>query len=228
MTPRGTETGLDAGDPHERAAAAAALGLTGTASTDADVRGGTVAGVLHLATDDPSALVRCAALGALTRLDPTGPAARAAWRHATADADASVRRRATETAPAVVADSVSDARVLIALVDDDRVAEGAAWALGELADTAVEAGAVTRLADVAVGHDDPLVRESAVAALGALGHPDGLEAILSGCRDKPTVRRRAVLALAPFDGDAVDAALTAALSDNDWQVRQAAEDLSGE
>ncbi|MET0422024.1 MAG: HEAT repeat domain-containing protein [Acidimicrobiia bacterium] len=45
-------------------------------------------------------------------------------------------------------------------------------------------------------------------------------------RDKPAVRRRAVLALAPFDGPDVDAAITAALDDRDWQVRQAAEDLS--
>ncbi len=39
------------------------------------------------------------------------------------------------------------------------------------------------------------------------------------------MRRRAVLALAPFDGPEVDAALQAALGDRDWQVRQAAEDL---
>jgi len=39
------------------------------------------------------------------------------------------------------------------------------------------------------------------------------------------VRRRAVLALAPFDGPEVDEALRTALEDRDWQVRQAAEDL---
>jgi hypothetical protein len=33
------------------------------------------------------------------------------------------------------------------------------------------------------------------------------------------------LALAPFDGERVDAAVDRALSDRDWQVRQAAEDL---
>jgi ABC-type spermidine/putrescine transport system permease subunit II len=42
------------------------------------------------------------------------------------------------------------------------------------------------------------------------------------------VRRRAVLAHAPFDGPAVDAAVAAALEDRDWQVRQAAEDLRAE
>jgi HEAT repeat protein len=64
-----------------------------------------------------------------------------------------------------------------------------------------------------------------VAALGAIGSPKALPAILAALRDKPTVRRRAVLALAPFEGAEVDAALQAALSDPDWQVRQAAEDL---
>jgi HEAT repeat protein len=39
------------------------------------------------------------------------------------------------------------------------------------------------------------------------------------------VRRRAVISLAPFDSPDVTAALRAALSDRDWQVRQAAEDL---
>jgi hypothetical protein len=34
-----------------------------------------------------------------------------------------------------------------------------------------------------------------------------------------------VLALAPFEGPDVDAALARALEDRDWQVRQAAEDL---
>ena len=35
-----------------------------------------------------------------------------------------------------------------------------------------------------------------------------------------------LIALAPFDGPEVAAALDAALSDRDWQVRQAAEDLT--
>ena len=64
-----------------------------------------------------------------------------------------------------------------------------------------------------------------MAALGALGDPGGLEAVLAACRDKPAIRRRAVLALAAFEGPAVDGALRAALDDKDWQTRQAAEDL---
>ena len=67
-----------------------------------------------------------------------------------------------------------------------------------------------------------LCREAAVAALGAL-HA-GRQTILAALEDKATVRRRAVIALAPFDGPDIDAALQAALADRDWQVRQAAED----
>jgi len=74
-------------------------------------------------------------------------------------------------------------------------------------------------------HADPLAREAAVAALGALGDPAGLPAILTACADRPAVRRRAVLALSPFTGTEVDAAIERALTDKDWQVRQAAEDL---
>ena len=117
---------------------------------------------------------------------------------------------------------------LLALLDDVEpfVAETAAWALGE----AVWAGrtrarVVTALTTTARTHRDPLVRESAVAALGAIGDARGLPAILTACGDRPPIRRRAVLALAPFDGPEVDAALEQALTDPDWQVRQAAEDL---
>ena len=39
------------------------------------------------------------------------------------------------------------------------------------------------------------------------------------------MRRRAVLALAPFESPEVDAALERALVDRDWQVREAAEEL---
>jgi len=105
------------------------------------------------------------------------------------------------------------------------VVETAAWALGELTDDAIAAGAVIPLAKVARTHRDPLAREAAVAALGALGDDTGLAAILGACSDKPAVRRRAVLALAPFEGPEVEAAIDTALTDRDWQVRQAAEDL---
>ena len=117
-----------------------------------------------------------------------------------------------------------DLRPLLADADPT-VVEVAAWALGERGPGA--AMAVDDLAGVATGHPDHLAREAAVAALGAIGDERGLPAILAATADRATVRRRAVIALAPFSGPQVDAALEAALSDRDWQVRQAAEDLTG-
>ncbi len=108
-----------------------------------------------------------------------------------------------------------------------RVVEAAAFAAGELADRTSGTPLVEQLAGVATTHPDPLCREAAVAAIGAIGDPTGLPAVLAATTDKPAVRRRAVLALAPFEGPDVDAALTRALADRDWQVRQAAEDLTG-
>lgn len=107
---------------------------------------------------------------------------------------------------------------------DPSVVEVAAWASGE---RGPEAGgeAVPDLVRIATGHEDALCREAAVAALGAIGHADGLPAILAATTDRPAVRRRAIIALAPFEGPEVDEALRRALTDRDWQVRQAAEDL---
>lgn len=129
-----------------------------------------------------------------------------------------VRRRAAELSV-----PFGDVDLVGALGDADAlVIEAAAWAIGERPPAP---GAVAALSSVVTTHSDPLCREAAVAALGALGDPDGLPAILAATTDKPAVRRRAVLALAPFEGDEVDAALNRALTDRDWQVRQAAEDL---
>ncbi|MGH8984123.1 MAG: HEAT repeat domain-containing protein, partial [Acidimicrobiia bacterium] len=139
-----------------------------------------------------------------------------------------VRRRAAELAPEL--GEAASPRALTALLDDDDVTviEAAAWALGELGPSGrARTRAVTALARLTTDHEDPLAREAAVAALGALGDPAGLPAVLAACTDKPAVRRRAVLALAPFSGAEVDAALERALTDRDWQTRQAAEDLRG-
>ena len=108
--------------------------------------------------------------------------------------------------------------------EDSSVVEIACWAAGEQTehnDSLIEA-----LSGIALEHEDALCRESAVAALGALGDVRGLESILEATQDIATVRRRAVIALAPFEGQAVTDALQLALSDRDWQVRQAAEDLT--
>jgi HEAT repeat protein len=177
--------------------------------------------------DDPDPRVRAAALGALVRAAPS--AATASWSRALVDPSPVVRRRAAELAPMVPDPETVASAVVVALDDPDvTVVEALAWSLGELGDAARRADAVAALADVVISHRDALAREAAVAALGALGDPDALPTILGACSDKPAVRRRAVLALAPFDGPEVDAAIEAALTDRDWQVRQAAEDLRGE
>ena len=177
---------------------------------------------------DPDARVRRAALGALTRRAPK-VSARAAWRRATSDSDASVRRRAAELAPLLntpATRATMTTHLLVLLGDDDGlVAEAAAFALGEVGSHA-GSSASDALARATLEHADPLVREAAVAALGAIGDPVSLPAVLSATRDRPAIRRRAVLALAAFDGPEVDAAIEAALTDTDWQVRQAAEDLT--
>jgi HEAT repeat protein len=201
----------------ERAARAASLGHVARL-TDAERR------ELHTLAGDPEAGVRATALAALVRNGPRRVAA-PAWRAAANDPDATVRRRAAELAPALGA--AAPARALLALLadDDPLVAEAAAFALGEHPRAGVQAS--DGLVRAATGHDDPLVREAAVAALGARGVPGTLPVVLRACDDKPAVRRRAVLALAAFDGPEVEERLHRALTDRDWQVRQAAEDLLG-
>jgi HEAT repeat protein len=169
--------------------------------------------------DDPDASVRATALGALDRAGDLGDEELAA---ALDDPALTMRRRAVELAATRPGDG--PIHLVELLVDDDpTIVEVAAWASGERVPP--EPGVVAPLCALAVGHADALCREAAVAALGAIGDPAGLPAILAATGDKATVRRRAVLALAPFDGPEVDAALEAARTDRDWQVRQAAEDL---
>ena len=171
---------------------------------------------------DESGAVRATALGALVRM---GAIRSDDLRAAIKDPDHRVRSRAAELAGSGL--ERDDAIALLVGPLGDRqaaVVEAACFALGELG---APSGAVEALARIARTHREPLCREAAVAALGSIGDEAGLEAILDATSDKPAVRRRAVIALAPFEGDAVDAALGRALEDRDWQVRQAAEDLTG-
>jgi HEAT repeat protein len=135
------------------------------------------------------------------------------------DTSAEVRRVAVEVSVAlhhlVVHPLLNDADVF--------VAEMVAWCLGERP-TPTDAE-INALIDGTLHHKEAVVREACAAALGSLGDERGLPAILTACNDKPAVRRRAVLALAPFESNDVDAALRKALEDRDWQVRQNAEIL---
>jgi len=170
---------------------------------------------------DPHPAVRSAGLSALCRLDACRPAEA---RRALADPSPWVRRSACELARSLPRTTGVGAAIRALLMDSDpSVIEAACFAVGERSDRA----ACSTLDAIARGHDDPLCREAAVAALGAIGSAKGRAAILAALDDLPAVRRRAVVALAAFEGPEVDAALKARLTDRDWQVRQAAEDVLG-
>ena len=160
--------------------------------------------------------VRMSALRALARLQQLNDDD---IKNALSDVDYAVRKCAVEL-------SVSHPLVdITAMLSDSDVfvAEMTAWVLGER--TSPTDHEITTLINAVYSHHEALVREAAAAALGSIGDERGLPAILHACNDKPAVRRRAVLALAPFEGDEVTAALENAINDRDWQVRQNAEDL---
>ena len=190
--------------------------------TTADVRSVVIAGhtgdlaTVRTGLHSADGAIRAAALGALERLDELDDTTLSS---ALDDPEVTVRRRAAELA------ATHQAIDLVpALADNDpRVVEVAAWACGEHESNRDDV--VDTLIELASSADDPLVREASVASLGAIGDERAIEVIIAACSDKPAVRRRAVLALAPFEGDAVESAIEQALADRDWQVRQAAEDL---
>ncbi len=170
---------------------------------------------LHLQSNDPQ--VRATALGALDRLQVL--------------TDAELTAGLCDTAPLVRSRSAAIAASypnvsVVELLDDteNTVAEVAAWSCGERAATP---GVVDALVAMADNHADPLCREAAIASLGALGDERAVQTILRAMSDVPQIRRRAALALAPFDGPEVVQALEKASEDRDWQVRQAAEDVLG-
>jgi HEAT repeat protein len=169
---------------------------------------------------DPAPEVRATAIGALERMGALTPEDLAA---ALDDDSVIVRRRACEAVSRLPGDAPPSLLDVLASPDVTLV-EVAAWAAGERVPP--EPATVGVLITLTTEHGDALVREAAVAALGSIGDPAGLPAILAATQDKATVRRRAVIALAPFDGPEVDAALERAREDRDWQVRQAAEDLT--
>lgn len=133
------------------------------------------------------------------------------------DPEGLVRRTSCE-----IAANYSNLSLENSLADDDPfVVEMALWALGEREDAAQ----LEKICEIARNHPESLVREAAIASIGAIGDPSGLEIVLASFSDRPNVRRRAVVALAAFEGPAVTEALERATHDRDWQVRQIAEDL---
>ena len=195
------------------------------------------AAVAERLLNDPDAGVRAAALGALARC---GALQAEQLGRALGDEAAEVRCRAAELAPPEVE--------LVGLLGDPdaSVVEVVAAALGE---RDRDSGPVEELCRVAASHDDPLCRESAVAALGAIAagldaeagaaqeaaaeatrvaaRGMALEMLLAAMDDRPQIRRRALLGLYQFDDDRAADAVRAALEDRDRQVRAVAGELLG-
>ena len=143
------------------------------------------------------------------------------------DDDHGVRKRAVELV-IDLSDNHEYISKVLGLLDDSStfVVETVCWVIGEIGNNYKNvAEIVSKVSHVALTHDDSLCREAAVACLGSLGHVDGLATLLKVLDDKPNVRRRATLALAPFEGREVEEALKRKLKDRDLQTRQAAEDL---
>ncbi len=202
--------------------------------------------LIERALADPDPLLRAAALGSIHRL---GKLNSSRFLTALADPDLQVRRRAAELACRLQLSKHERHQVIeglsSSLDQEDEVAEVAAFALGEIGSELADQGTadqgadgegivdqegtglspevIAKLEHQARHHGNALCREQAVASLGALHSSPSI--ILDALNDKATVRRRAIIALAPFTGPKIEAALRHALDDRDWQVRQAAEDL---
>jgi HEAT repeat protein len=185
-------------------------------------------GVGRAARSDPDAGVRAAAVAAAQRC---GTLDEDHLREGLTDADPRVRIRSCR----VAATSSLAVEALTDLLDDGdgTVVESACAAAGERAD--LPDRGVRRLVELTSGHDDALVREAAVAALGSLageGRIDELDlteevvtAILRAGDDVAAVRRRVAVATAAFEDPRVEALCERFLADRDLQVRQIAEDL---
>ncbi len=176
--------------------------------------------VLLAALSSPLPRERVLALRGVLR---HGAMTEALWLDALGDHDLDVRRNALEQfahAPSTTTRVLDE--VIARLDDEDNlVVDAAAFALGEH----LVRAAVPALCRVAVEHDDPRARESAVAALGAIGDDRARPTILAALDDKPPVRRRAIVALSNFEGPDIEAALERASGDRDWQVRSAVAQL---
>ena len=174
--------------------------------------------------NDTAAVVREAALATVVKLNLD------AGKHivnAFNDDDHGVRKRAIELVIDLSDNQDYISKILVLLDDSSTfVVETVCWVIGEIGNNYENLSeAVSKISQIALKHDDSLCREAAVACLGSLGHINGLTTLLKALDDKPNVRRRATLALAPFEGPEVEKALKRKLKDRDLQTRQAAEDL---
>jgi HEAT repeat protein len=145
------------------------------------------------------------------------------WHRVLRDDDVEVRRDALQQ---IAHDPVQEPALLDTVLDmlgddDALVVEGAAFALGEH----LYVAALSALCVVAKDHEDARCRESAIAALGSIGDDRARATIIESLKDKPAIRRRAIVALSNFEGSDIEAALDEAGEDRDWQVRSAVTQL---
>jgi HEAT repeat protein len=148
------------------------------------------------------------------------------WRSVLDDTDIEVRRDALEQLAheKAVESAVLDEALRMLNDDDALVVDAVAFVMGEH----LYAPSVPGLIEVAATHEDARCRESAIAALGAIGDDAALPTIIAALEDKAPVRRRAIVALSNFEGPEVEAALERAGDDKDWQVRAAVTQLRDE
>ncbi|WP_298336326.1 HEAT repeat domain-containing protein [Ferrimicrobium sp.] len=102
------------------------------------------------------------------------------------------------------------------------VTEFGAFVAGELEDPEL----VPRLIELAMDHEEPLVREAALASLGAIGDQRAIPVVLAGLSAKSVyLRRRALVISVAFESPEIDRAVEALRDDRDAQIRQLFVDL---
>jgi len=188
---------------------------------ESTVRGDATVALSLYGDNDPS--VRSSALLALCELHSL---TKSIITDALMDPSPLVRQRILQLAARH--DLLSAGQLASSLDDPDAtVVEAAATTLGEYTEdrTELDETILTALARVSSGHSDELCRESAVAALGAIGAEQALPAIIAALNDRPNIRRRSIVALTAFDDPRAQEAMRSALQDNDRQVRALAEEL---
>ena len=202
----GLETRLATGAPSGRAAAAYALGLTGSIGASA------LADVLP----DPSPQVRGNAVWAIGRIGDRSVSGRV-WR-LVRDPESPVRAAAVQTlAHLEAADSLPLIIDVLRTDPDAEVRRVAAWALAELDAAAGTAALIQALA----GDDDEAVREMAAWALAEGDGAEAREALQRALRDDRSeeVRATAVWALGSLGDDASLPLLERALDDPSPEIR---------